>query len=234
MKVDRIEDPWGPATPVGPGEAWPERVDTFLAPGATPQRWVQTASILHSDGDAYDVAVQDGRLVGVRGRGVDRVNRGRLGPKDLFGWQANQSPDRLTRPLVRRDGELAPASWEEAMEAVVERTRAVLREQGAGGIGFYTSGQLFLEEYYTLAIIARAGIGTNHLDGNTPSARRRPGNRSRSPSAATASRGPTAMSTMPTPWPCSVTTSPRRSRCSGCACSTDSTDRTRRGSWWSI
>jgi anaerobic selenocysteine-containing dehydrogenase len=167
MRVDRIDDPWGPATPVGPGEAWPERVDTYLADGAVPQRWVQTASILHSNGDAYDVAVQDGRVVGVRGRAVDRVNRGRLGPKDLFAWQANQSADRLTRPLVRRDGRLQEASWDEALGLVVDRSQQLLRQRGASSIGFYTSGQLFLEEYYTLALIARAGIGTNHLDGNT-------------------------------------------------------------------
>jgi anaerobic selenocysteine-containing dehydrogenase len=167
VKLDRIQDPWGPATPVGPGELWPQRIDTCLLPGAVPERWAQTASVLHSDGDAYDVAVQDGRLVGVRGRGVDRVNRGRLGPKDLFGWQANQSGDRLTRPLVRRDGRLQEASWDEAMGLVVDRSRALLRERGPSALGFYTSGQLFLEEYYTLAVIARAGIGTNHLDGNT-------------------------------------------------------------------
>jgi anaerobic selenocysteine-containing dehydrogenase len=68
------------------------------------ERWVRTASLLHSKGDAMDVAVRGGRIVGVRGRAEDRVNRGRLGPKDLFGWQANASPDRLTRPLVRRRG----------------------------------------------------------------------------------------------------------------------------------
>src|SRR4029453_15134647 len=34
-------------------------------------------------------------------------------------------------------------------------------------IGFYTSGQLFLEEYYTLAVIGKAGLGTPHMDGNT-------------------------------------------------------------------
>jgi anaerobic selenocysteine-containing dehydrogenase len=167
VRLDRIEDPWGPATPVGRGEEWPARVDTFLAAGAEPERWVQTASVLHSDGDAYDVAVQDGKLVGVRGRGVDRVNRGRLGPKDLFGWQANHASDRLTRPLVRRDSELQEASWDEAMGLIVDRSQSLLREQGSNAFGFYTTGQLFLEEYYTLAIIARAGIGTNHLDGNT-------------------------------------------------------------------
>jgi anaerobic selenocysteine-containing dehydrogenase len=165
--MDRIADPWGPATPFGPGEAWPERVDEFVLPGAEPERWVQSASVLHSNGDAFDAAVQDGQLVGVRGRAGDRVNRGRLEPKDLFGWQALASPDRLTTPLVRRGDGLQPASWDEAMEAVVSRSQAILREQGPSGIGFYTSGQLFLEEYYTLAVIARGGIGTNHLDGNT-------------------------------------------------------------------
>src|SRR4029079_17058644 len=39
--------------------------------------------------------------------------------------------------------------------------------KGCGAFGFYTSGQLFLEDYYTLALVARGGIGTNHLDGNT-------------------------------------------------------------------
>jgi len=72
--------------------------------------WVQTASILHSNGDALDIAVKDGRIVGVRGRGVDRVNNGRVDPKDLFGWQANSSEEGLMNPLVRKNGELVEAS----------------------------------------------------------------------------------------------------------------------------
>ena len=59
--------------------------------------------------DRMDIAVADGRMVGVRGRGEDRVNRGRLGPKGLFGWQANNDGDRLTTPLVRRGGRLQEA-----------------------------------------------------------------------------------------------------------------------------
>lgn len=53
------------------------------------------------------------------------------------------------------------------MDLVAARSRELLEERGPGSIGFYTSGQLFLEEYYTLAVLARAGIGTPHLDGNT-------------------------------------------------------------------
>ncbi|WP_280487225.1 molybdopterin oxidoreductase family protein [Nocardia farcinica] len=167
---DRIREPWGGRTPYGAGQPWPSRVDMYLAPEvdeAAVDAWVQSASVLHSNGDGLDLAVKDGRLVGVRGRAVDRVNRGRLGPKDLFGWQANHSADRLTTPLIRRDGELVETDWDTAMHAVATRTKHLLAEHGPGSIGFYTTGQLFLEEYYTLAVLGRGGIGTNHIDGNT-------------------------------------------------------------------
>jgi anaerobic selenocysteine-containing dehydrogenase len=167
---DGIADPWGTRTPFGPGDEWPVRVDQYLVEGVVTddvERWARTASLLHSNGDAMDVAVRGGRMVGVRGRGEDRVNRGRLGPKDLFGWQANASPDRLTRPLVREGGELVETDWDTAMGAVVAQSQRLLQERGPSAIGFYTTGQLFLEEYYTLAAIGHGAIGTNHMDGNT-------------------------------------------------------------------
>ena len=167
---DRIARPWGDRTPYGPGDEWPARTDVFLADGIGAddvERWVRTASVLHSNGDAMDIAVAGGRIVGVRGRAEDRVNRGRLGPKDLYGWQANNSPDRLRRPLVREGGRLVETDWDTAMARVVSRTRELLDARGPSAIGFYTSGQLFLEEYYTLAAIGHGAIGTNHMDGNT-------------------------------------------------------------------
>lgn len=91
-------------------------------------RWVQTASVLHSNGDAYDFAVKDGRIVGVRGRSVDRVNHGRLGPKDLYGWQAIQSPDRLTTPLIRAGDRFVP----EVQVNNLHLLRAMLGRPGAG------------------------------------------------------------------------------------------------------
>src|SRR5829696_7630201 len=168
--TDRIKKPWGERTPFGAGETWPVRVDQCLKEGVSEfeiDRWVQTASILHSNGDALDIAVKDGRIVGVRGRGVDRVNKGRVDPKDLFGWQANNSGDRLKKPLVRENGELVETSWDEAFARIVERSKELLEKKGPLALGFYTTGQLFLEEYYTLGLIAHGGIGTNHMDGNT-------------------------------------------------------------------
>ena len=107
-------------------------------------------------------------MVGVRGRSVDIVNHGRLGPKGLFGsWRGMTDPARLTRPLIRRGEELLETDWDTAMSVIVDRSRDLLDECGPLSHGFYTSGQLFLEEYYALGVLGKAGIGTPHMDGNT-------------------------------------------------------------------
>src|SRR4051812_14687738 len=165
---DRIADIWGTRTPYSAGGQWPERTDEHLmVPAEQVERWVQSGCVLCSNGCALDIAVANGRMVGVRGREVDRINHGRLGPKGLYGWQANNSPDRLTEPLIRRNGALQGASWDEAFDLVVARSRHVLEESGPLALAFYTTGQLFLEDYYTLGLVVRGGIGTPHLDGNT-------------------------------------------------------------------
>ncbi|OBI79937.1 molybdopterin oxidoreductase family protein [Mycobacterium sp. E740] len=169
-KRDRIAEPWGARTPYGKGGHWPERVDSHLADGVTSEavdRWVPSASVLHSNGDGLDIAVKDGRIVGIRGRAEDRVNHGRVDAKDLFGWQANASADRLTTPLVRENGKLVETDWDTAMDRIVRRSKELLDTLGPSAFGFYTSGQLFLEEYYTQGVIAHGAIGTNHVDGNT-------------------------------------------------------------------
>ena len=169
--IDRIAEPWGTSTPYAPVDGrseWPVRVDRHISVKADEvEQWVQSACVLCSNGCAVDIAVSSGRMVGVRGRAVDRVNHGRLGPKGLFAWQATNSTDRLQKPWIRRGGRLVEASWNEAMDLVVEQSRRVMREIGGLGMGFYTSGQLMLEEYYTLGVIGKAGLGTPHMDGNT-------------------------------------------------------------------
>ncbi len=160
---DSIVDVWGPRTPYA--ECWPVRVDEHLT--EQPDRWVQSACMLCANGCGLDIGVKDGRMVGVRGRPEDHVNRGRLGPKGLHGWRANASADRLTRPLIRRGGVLEEATWDEAMELIVAHSKELIRDYTANTMGFYHSGQLLLEEYYTLSLIALGGLGTTHLDANT-------------------------------------------------------------------
>lgn len=160
---DSISDIWGERSPYI--DQWPVRTDERKE--EEPDHWVQSACVLCSNGCGMDIGVKDGQIIGVRGRPNDPVNHGRLGPKGLHAWIANRSKDRLVKPLIRKEGKLQEATWDEAMDLIVQKSREVIRQHTALGIGFYTSGQLFLEEYYTLAVIGKAGLGTPHMDGNT-------------------------------------------------------------------
>ena len=114
-----IEDIWGARTPYTGN--WPARVDEHTT--EHPDQWIQSACVLCSNGCGIDIGVKDGRIVGVRGREVDRVNHGRLGPKGLHGWMANNTKDRLTTPYIRQHGELIPATWDAAMNLIVSNKR---------------------------------------------------------------------------------------------------------------
>lgn len=158
-----IIDLWGKRTP-HQGD-WPVRVDERIL--EEPEKWIQSSCVLCSTGCGVDIGVKGDRIVGIRGRAADRTNLGRLGPKGLHGWLANHSQGRLTSPLIRRNGRLIETSWEEAFNVLVTRSRSLIEQYGGGTIGFYNSGQLLLEEYYTLAVLSEAGIRTAHVDGNT-------------------------------------------------------------------
>ena len=78
-------------------------------------------------------------------------------------WKAINSKDRLTHPLIRRNGKLERASWDEAMDLIVSKSKELVERLTAHSIAFYTSGQLFLEEYYALAVVGKAGLQTLHM-----------------------------------------------------------------------
>src|SRR5947208_15932672 len=97
--LDRIDDPWGTRTPFERSSPWSSRVDLHLIDGlaeADVDRWVPSACVLCSVGCGVEIAVKDDRIVGVRGRGDDHVNHGRLGPKGLYGWQGVSAQDPQT------------------------------------------------------------------------------------------------------------------------------------------
>lgn len=70
------------------------RTDTNLAIDGEPDAWVHSACILCSNGCGMDIAVKDGKIVGVRGNAAHPVNFGHLGPKGEHAWVANRSKRR--------------------------------------------------------------------------------------------------------------------------------------------
>jgi anaerobic selenocysteine-containing dehydrogenase len=77
-RAGRIDDIWGDRTPYARGVGWPTRTDEYVEGDV--ERWVQSACVMCSHGRGADIAVRDGKIVGIRGRVDDRVNHGRLGP----------------------------------------------------------------------------------------------------------------------------------------------------------
>src|SRR3954466_14840915 len=138
-----------------------------LETGAVPTRWTASTCGICSIGCGVEIAVADGQIVGVRGRPDHPVNLGRLGPKGLNQWYANRHPTRALHPLIRSGSRLLRASWDDAMDLVVDRFNEAMALEGPDAVAFYNSGQLLLEEYYALGKIARAGLATNNIDANT-------------------------------------------------------------------
>ena len=118
-------------------------------------------------GCQIDLHSKDERFAYARaheGSWAEQPNQGMLCIKGRFGLDFIDSPDRLRQPLVRRDGELQPASWDEALGLVAERLGQVKADHGSDAIGFFTSAKVTNEENYALARFARAVIGTNNID----------------------------------------------------------------------
>lgn len=144
------------------------RIDTNLGIQGEPDRWVHSACILCSNGCGMDIAVKDGKIVGVRGIADHPVNFGHLGPKGEHAWVANNTKKRGTVPMIRRskDAVLTPVTWEEAMGFFVEKFNEA-RGKGHQNLACYSSGQLTVEELYTLGKLWRAGLRSANIDGNT-------------------------------------------------------------------
>jgi hypothetical protein len=83
------------------------------------------------------LTIDDGRLTGARGDRDDVFSHGFICPKGASFAELDNDPDRLARPLVRRDGVLTKATWDEAFAAVAEGLNAVIAEHGGTSVGVY-------------------------------------------------------------------------------------------------
>lgn len=88
---------------------------------------------------------------------------GRLCRKGVRAFDTADDADRLTRPLIRRDGDLVPVSWDTALGYAVERFEAVLDDYGPDALAFLGAPHCTNEENYLLQKLART-VGTNNVD----------------------------------------------------------------------
>ncbi len=115
-------------------------------------------------GCRVEIETGGGRVRSIRGVPEAAVNRGHLCAKGRYahGWQRH--PDRLSQPLLRRNGELRPVSWPEALAYAADRLREIAQRHGADALGAFTSSRGSNEAAYLLQKLFRATLGTNNVD----------------------------------------------------------------------
>jgi len=116
-----------------------------------------TLTYNHRDNRVYKVTHADGR----------GVNQGSLCSRGYFGYDVINSPERLTTPLVRKDGELVQATWEEALETVASALGKAAGEGGENAVGGIVSARLTNEELYLFQKLMRSCLSSNCVDVTT-------------------------------------------------------------------
>jgi NADH-quinone oxidoreductase subunit G len=104
-------------------------------------------------------------IVRADNRDKSGINGDFLCAKGRFGFDFVESPDRLTRPLVRdNQGKLAETTWEHALRLAAGKLKEARDSKGGAAIGVIGSNQSTNEENYLLQKFARTVLGTNNID----------------------------------------------------------------------
>lgn len=112
------------------------------------------------------LGTRDGQAVAIKGDKENPVNHGLLCVKGFYLHKVVHAKNRLLHPLVRKNGKLEPATWDEAMGLVAKKFRTAIDEHGPDSVAFYGSGQGETEETYLANRLFKGHIGTNNVEGN--------------------------------------------------------------------
>lgn len=106
--------------------------------------------------------------VHIEGDGAHPANFGRLCSKGAALGETVGNTTRLLHPMMRdATGDLAPATWDDALDHVAQGLRDTLERHGPQAIAFYLSGQLLTEDYYAANKLAKGFLGTANVDTNS-------------------------------------------------------------------
>ncbi len=108
--------------------------------------------------------VKDSRLVRVRPGTGSPVNHATLCVRGCYGYDFVHSPERLTSPLVKMDGNFQAVSWEQALDRVATEFKRIKEEHGPDSLAILGSSKCTNEENYLLQRLARGVLGTNNID----------------------------------------------------------------------
>src|SRR6201990_3473209 len=117
-----------------------------------------------SNGCKTTLSIRNNEILRANNRDHSGINDEFLCGKGRFGFDFTHNPERVRQPLIRRNGKLEPASWDDALEEVSRRFKQVRDTHGPAAIGVIGSNHTTNEENYLLNRLARATLGTNNID----------------------------------------------------------------------
>ena len=124
---------------------------------------VKTTCAYCGVGCQMDLLVKDNKVVGVEPLNIE-PNDGLLCVKGKYGYRFLNHPDRLRKPLIKRDGEFEEATWDEALSLIVSKMKNIKEKHGPDAFGSFSSARCTNEENYLMQKLFRAVIGTNNID----------------------------------------------------------------------
>jgi formate dehydrogenase major subunit len=127
-------------------------------------KYVPTTCPYCGVGCSLNLVVQDGKCVGVEPNKRSPINEGKLCPKGASCWEFVHNPDRLTKPLIKKDGKFVEASWDETLDLIVKKFTEAFKQGGPKALGFQTSCRTVNEDCYALQKWARVAFQTNNVD----------------------------------------------------------------------
>ena len=125
---------------------------------------VQTTCPFCGTGCNFDLNVKDGKVIGVTSNPDAPVNGKALCVKGRFGTDMIHSPNRLTTPLIKKDGVFVPAEWDEALDLVATKFQEIKNNYGADALAALSSARCTNEDNYVMQKFMRAVVGTNNID----------------------------------------------------------------------
>ncbi len=129
-------------------------------------RWDKSVCRFCGVGCGVMLGIKNGKAVAVMGDKESTVNHGLLCVKGFYLHKIIYGKDRLLYPLVRKNGKLERATWDEAMTLVANKFKEAIEQHGPNAVAFYGSGQATTEETYLANKLFKGHIGTNNMEGN--------------------------------------------------------------------
>ncbi len=138
--------------------------DVFESKSVVADKKVRTVCTYCGVGCNLDVAVVNGKVKSIQAPYDAEVNQGHTCLKGRYAFSFYNHPDRIRTPLIRKNGELVPATWDEAYQFIGDKLKSILATYGPDSIAGISSARCTNEENYLMQKFIRAVIGTNNID----------------------------------------------------------------------